>query len=145
MFSETTGLSPFFANYGFHPRLGVEPIKPVNMPTTRQASAFANQISAIQDHLREQTTLAQARYEEAANRSRATAPRYDVDQMVWLSTKNLKTLRPRKKLDWKNIGPFRIIEVLGPYNVIHLEAGHTRKRDIKFASRIFNLTYYSLR
>ena len=35
--------------------------------------------------------------------------------MVWLSAKNLKTLRPRKKLDWKNIGPFRISEVLGPY------------------------------
>jgi hypothetical protein len=72
-------------------------------------------MSAIQDHLREQTTLAQARYEEAANRSCATAPRYNVDQMVWLSAKNLKTLRPRKKLDWKNIGPFRIIKVLGPY------------------------------
>jgi hypothetical protein len=35
--------------------------------------------------------------------------------MVYLSAKNLKTLRPRKKLDWKNISPFRIIEVLGPY------------------------------
>jgi hypothetical protein len=99
MFSETTGLSLFFANYSFYPRLGVEPIEPVDMPAARQASAFADQISAIQDHLREQTTLAQARYEEAANRSRATTPRYDVDQMVWLSAKNLKTLCPRKKLD----------------------------------------------
>jgi hypothetical protein len=99
MFSKTTGLSPFFANYSFHLRLGVEPIEPVDMPAARQASAFANQMSAIQDHLREQTTLAQACYEEAVNRSCATAPRYDVDQMVWLSTKNLKTLRPRKKLD----------------------------------------------
>jgi hypothetical protein len=79
MFSETIGLSPFFANYSFHPRLGVEPIEPVNMPATRQASAFADQISAIQDHLQEQTTLAQARYEEAVNRSRTTAPRYDVN------------------------------------------------------------------
>ena len=35
--------------------------------------------------------------------------------MVWLSAKNLKTLCLRKKLDWKNIGPFRITEVLGPY------------------------------
>jgi hypothetical protein len=26
--SETTGVSPFFANYGFNPRLGVEPSKP---------------------------------------------------------------------------------------------------------------------
>jgi hypothetical protein len=26
--SETTGFSPFFANYGFHPRMGVEPSQP---------------------------------------------------------------------------------------------------------------------
>jgi hypothetical protein len=94
MFSKTTGLSPFFANYSFYLRLGVELIEPVNMPATRQASAFANQMSAIQDHLREQTTLAQAHYKEAVNRSCATALRYDVNQMVWLSTKNLKTLYP---------------------------------------------------
>jgi hypothetical protein len=58
MFSETTGLSPFFANYSFYPRLGVEPIEPIDIPAARQASAFANQMSTIQDHLREQTTLA---------------------------------------------------------------------------------------
>ena len=27
--SETTGVSPFFANYGFHPRMGVEPSQPL--------------------------------------------------------------------------------------------------------------------
>lgn len=47
MFSETTGLSPFFANYGFHPRLRIEPIDATDMPAARQASAFADQISAI--------------------------------------------------------------------------------------------------
>ena len=35
--------------------------------------------------------------------------------MVWLSAKNLKTLCHRKKLDLKNISPFLITEVLGPY------------------------------
>ncbi len=30
--SEATGLSPFFANYNFHPCLGIEPAKP-NPPT----------------------------------------------------------------------------------------------------------------
>jgi hypothetical protein len=58
MFSKTIGLSLFFANYGFYLRLGVEPIEPVDMPAARQASAFADQMSTIQDHLREQTTLA---------------------------------------------------------------------------------------
>jgi hypothetical protein len=33
MFSKTTGLSPFFANYGFYLQLGVELIEPVNIPT----------------------------------------------------------------------------------------------------------------
>ena len=115
LFSETTGMSPFFANYGFHPRLGVEPVEPIDAPAARQASAFADHMSAILEYLREQTVLAQARYEEASNKSRAAAPRFSVYQKVWLSAKNLKTLRPRKKLDWKNVGPFRITEVLGPY------------------------------
>ena len=115
LFSETTGMSPFFANYGFHPRLGVEPVETIDAPAARQASAFADHMSAILTHLREQTILAQARYEEASNKSRATAPRFSVGQKVWLSAKNLKTLRPRKKLDWKNIGPFQITDVLGPY------------------------------
>jgi hypothetical protein len=35
MFSKTTGLSPFFANYSFYPRLGIEPIKSADMPATR--------------------------------------------------------------------------------------------------------------
>ena len=26
--NETTGISPFFANYGFNPRLGIEPPQP---------------------------------------------------------------------------------------------------------------------
>lgn len=32
-----------------------------------------------------------------------------------MNAKNLKTLRPKKKLDWKNLGPFPIAEVLRPY------------------------------
>ena len=72
-------------------------------------------MSMILEFLREQTILAQARYEDTANRSRSTAPRFDIGQLVWLNAKNLKTLRPKKKLDWKNLGLFPIAEVLGPY------------------------------
>ena len=34
MFYETIGLSLFFANYSFHPRLGVELIEAVDIPAT---------------------------------------------------------------------------------------------------------------
>ena len=40
--SETTGVSPFFANYGFNPRLGVEPSAPCppNLTTVQKAQFY---------------------------------------------------------------------------------------------------------
>ncbi len=38
---------------------------------------------------------------------------YAVGDMVLLSTKNIKTKRPSKKLDFKFYGPFRIEAVVG--------------------------------
>ena len=46
--SETTGVSPFFANYGFNPRLGVEPSAPCpqNLTTVQKAQFYkANTIA----------------------------------------------------------------------------------------------------
>ena len=60
-------------------------------------------------------TSAQARYEEQANRHRHPARRYTVGQEVWLDARNIRTMRPQKKLDWKSLGPFRISEVISPY------------------------------
>ena len=41
--SETTGMLPFFANYGFHPRIGVEPAGPPRPNMTRaQRREFFN-------------------------------------------------------------------------------------------------------
>jgi len=54
--SETTGVLPFLANYGVHPRMGVEPTKPCppNLSETQkreffQASEIAARFGAIQD------------------------------------------------------------------------------------------------
>lgn len=76
---------------------------------------MAADIGKILDHLKAETTLAKNRYEEAANRHRQTAPKFAVGQEVWLEARNLKTLRPKKKLDWKFVGPFKIAAVNGPY------------------------------
>ncbi|ODM16165.1 hypothetical protein SI65_08599 [Aspergillus cristatus] len=55
---------------------------------------------------------AQACHEEQANRKRQPACCYQVSQYVWLDSRNIRTLRPQKKLDWKNLGPFHIIEIV---------------------------------
>ncbi|KAG6977862.1 Transposon Ty3-I Gag-Pol polyprotein [Fusarium oxysporum f. sp. conglutinans] len=86
--SETTGMSPFFANYGFNPAMGFEPTIQSEGPLPRET-----------------LNTAQARYEDQANRHRRPARRYQEGDHVWLDARNIKTLRPQKKLDWKNIGP----------------------------------------
>lgn len=113
--SETTGVSPFFATFGYNPRIGVEPIDTTRHPESRDAEDFAADMSNITAHLQEAMLLSQGRYEETANQRRTAAPKYQVGQQVWLDARNIRTLRPIKKLDWKNLGPFKITEVLGPF------------------------------
>jgi hypothetical protein len=45
---------------------------------------------------------------------------FEVGDKVWLSTKNLKTERPSKKLDHKQIGPFKIVAAKPPSYTLDL-------------------------
>lgn len=67
------------------------------------------------DHLKSEMRLAQARYEGYANDYRHPAPAYKVGDLVWLDARNLRTLRPSRKLDWKHQGRFTIKRVISPY------------------------------
>ena len=113
--SETTHMSPFFANYGFHPTMGFEPIQPANLPATRDANAFTTKMRQIVNFARAEILSAQARWEEQTNKRRQPARQYQTGQLVWLNARNIRTLRPQKKLDWKNLGPFRILRQISPH------------------------------
>ena len=58
MFSKTTRISPFFATYGFHLQLRIEPYDPTVLPTSRDVEDFAADMSAILEHLKAETNLA---------------------------------------------------------------------------------------
>lgn len=116
--SETTGVSPFYANYGFNPRMGVEPSLPCRPGMTTQrkqeffyANAVAERFEAILDWLKALARQAIARYEENANIHRADAPIYHVGQRVYVNIKNMKSNRPARKLDDKWAGPFVVTKV----------------------------------
>jgi hypothetical protein len=66
-------------------------------------------MSEIHDQLRDEMTASQAYYERQVS-GRKPSPAYKVGDMVWLNSRNLKTTRPSKKLDHKNLGPFRVSE-----------------------------------
>ncbi len=73
--SETTKVSPFFANKGFHPRMGFEPAEtpPSNIKKVN-ADAFATRIEEIQKILQDNILIAQADHECHANWHRDLAP-----------------------------------------------------------------------
>lgn len=118
--SATTGVTPFYAVYGQHPRMGHEPPQGTRkLPAKQQidistADAFANEMARLTEILRLEMTMAQAQHAEYANENRMPAPHYREGDEVWLETKNLSIERPARKLSEKFIGPFRIAEVMGP-------------------------------
>lgn len=113
--SETTGFSPFFANYGFNPRLGFEPRPPCSPDKTPQqrkefmrAHNIADRFDQILTQLKALSAEAAERYERNANAHRHDAPQYTVGQQVYVDTRNMKTNRPMKKGDDKWAGPYPV-------------------------------------
>lgn len=111
--SETTGASPFFINYGFHPRMGVEPMKPCPPELSEsqrveffKATEVADRFKAIIEEATAMAKQAQDRYEINANRHRDDAPKYKVEDKVWLNMEHQKTGRPSHKLEPRWEGPF---------------------------------------
>jgi hypothetical protein len=113
--SATTGVSPFLANYGQHPRMGHEPPTGMVRPPYQRsqaldANAFVDKMKEIETHLQEEMSWAQAVYENTANRKRTPAPAYQVGDEVFIDARHISTTRPSKKLDWKNLGPFKVVK-----------------------------------
>jgi hypothetical protein len=127
--SETTGVSPFFANYGFNPRMGIEPARPLPPQATEaerreffRASEIAARFKAVLEHVTILSKQAQDRYEEQANRRRSDAPLYKVHDLVMLDMENYKTGRPAKKLEPRWEGPFRVTKASSHAVTLHLPA-----------------------
>ena len=106
------GCSPFFACYGYNPRMDVS----VEDNTTEGEVPAAK--DRVQKLLKLREDLAK-RWQSVAD---AHARAYDLKHkpmqyaegdMVMLSTKNLNQHRPSKKLSHKAIGPFRIEKLIG--------------------------------
>ena len=116
-FSATTGLTPFFANKGFHPRMGFSP-DPTAYLSTRER-LLAAKAEDITDAMKNTLELMINNAKKARKAMTAQANKhrkevtYKEGDMVFLSSRNIKTARPADKLEDKMLGPFRIKKVMG--------------------------------
>ncbi|KAI0992280.1 hypothetical protein K3495_g15906, partial [Podosphaera aphanis] len=113
--STSTQVTPFLANYGFHPKFTID-IKPSpRSPPSLDAKSFALRMRDLHDHIRCNIRIAQDRQEQAVNSKRTPAPCYRVGDLVFLSAKNIRSTRNSQKLDWRKLGPFPIKEVVSSH------------------------------
>ena len=78
-----------------------------------KAESIATRMQEVWEFTRAEMAKSQQVQVNAANRKRIASPEYRVGDLVWLSTKNIHTERPSKKLDHKRIGPYKIKELVG--------------------------------
>ena len=119
--SEATHVTPFFANFGQHPRTSIEPSSACSPGLDTRAAAetcrvdeFAANLEQLSAFCKTQIEYARARYETSADVHRQHAPAYKLGDLVWLDTRNIKTRRPSKKLDHRFVGPLRVVQQISP-------------------------------
>ena len=101
-------VSPFFANYGFNPRMGVELHRQTRVEA---ADDFTKRMKFIHEEAQAALTKAKEEMKRYADYHRGNPPQYQTGQKVWLETENLNIQRPSKKLSEKRIGPYPIVDV----------------------------------
>jgi hypothetical protein len=91
---ETTSLSPFLSNYGFHPKFNLEPDIHIDHPKEGQACHLTDRLNEIHDFTKNEMTFTQDCQQEYANKHRVPTPAYHPRDLVWLNVKNLQTNCP---------------------------------------------------
>jgi hypothetical protein len=71
------------------------------------------EMTHLHESLRNEMVAAQLRQKEYYDLHRKPDPNLQSGDMVWLLPRNIKTTRPSKKLDYKKIGPFKILAKIG--------------------------------
>lgn len=109
----STGVTPFFALYGFHPTLTITPDvhTRINSPESRD---FAKEMELIHQRCSNHLERTQDRMMQLYNDKRIESPTYQPGDLVWLlRRRHHDSRRPSAKLDFKRIGPLKILECVG--------------------------------
>jgi len=105
------GVTPFYANYGFHPRT-INPPDEKDEPVNPASTVYDHWMTAIHGSARKGLAAAQERMRRYKNPDRKPPPAYQVGDLVMLNERNIKTRRPLRKMDHKNHGPYQIEKVV---------------------------------
>ncbi|HLO99762.1 MAG TPA: reverse transcriptase domain-containing protein [Fimbriimonas sp.] len=113
--SATTGVTPFFANYGYHPRYQIRQRSDSPAPLPETLRDYSERLQGLDAYLRAEISWSQDMQAEQANKNRLPPPVLNVGDYVWLLRRHIQTTRPSSKLDYKRLGKFRISEKISAH------------------------------
>lgn len=116
--SSSTKLSPFFSWQGFHPRANSF-TAPSKVPTADQ---FVSLLEEVQLSLCESLQHAKEVQSRSHDQHARPSPVYSPNDLVWLTRRFIPSSWPSTKLDYRRIGPFRVVNMVGR-NAVRLHLG----------------------
>lgn len=115
---DSTGYAPIQLEMGYLPRTSFDWVRK-DEPRTARESLSRDEARTYAGRLQEAWTLARKNLEKAqdamtrqANKHRRE-PDFDVKDKVWVTTRNWRTDRPSRKLDYLWAGPYEVLERVG--------------------------------
>ena len=111
--STTTGISPFYANKGYHPNISIHPEREL---ASGRACEFAIDLDELHTTLKEQIKTAQSRYQSLADACHSPAPSFLTGSHAFVKAQFFRTTWPSKKLVEKYLGLFEVIAQVGMHS-----------------------------
>ncbi|MBW0571826.1 hypothetical protein O181_111541 [Austropuccinia psidii MF-1] len=96
---------PFFTVYGKDPQFDS-----VQITQDTPSGKLSTKFQSVQQDVKRELELSINWFKRYADKSRASPPVFNPGDMVWLSSKNIKSTRPTKKLSERWLGPFPILK-----------------------------------
>jgi len=112
--SATTGVSPFFANKGYHLNISIHPEHDLSSALACDCAIDLNELCLF---LQEEMCLMQQRYQGPVDVHWIPTLDFKVGEQVFVKAKYFRSTRPSKKLSEKNLGPFEIIARPGSHSI----------------------------
>ncbi|MBW0557420.1 hypothetical protein O181_097135 [Austropuccinia psidii MF-1] len=82
----------------------------VHITQDTPAGKLSTKIQSVKQEVKREIEVAINRFKRYADKSRASPPVFNPGDMVWLSSKNIKSTRPTKKLSERWLRPFPILK-----------------------------------
>ncbi|MBW0555795.1 hypothetical protein O181_095510 [Austropuccinia psidii MF-1] len=101
----STKQSLFFTVYGRDPQFDS-----VHITQDTPAGKLSTKLQSVQQDVKRELVISINRLRVYADKIRASPPVFDPGDMVWISSKNIKSTRPIKKLSGRWLVPFSILK-----------------------------------